>query len=154
LQLSKYRTGSFSILTSFSLLSRVGDQQQCSYSFKNTGLVPSLSLTASLSSQGRETSNSLPPAFKIPFWFLLYPSLLLSPLKGGRPATIFLQLSKYRSGSFSIPTSLSLRQERENPFLSNGKSPSPLPFLPPACTGDKVQMISKLIGIYNASKCK
>jgi hypothetical protein len=85
LQLSKYVTGSFSILLSFSPLSREGGQQQSSYSFQNTGLVPSLSLPASLSSQGRETSNSLPPAFKIPFWFLLYPYQLLSTSREGKP---------------------------------------------------------------------
>jgi hypothetical protein len=124
LQLSKYRSGSFYILLSFSLLSREGDQQQSSYSFQNTGLVPSLSFSPFLSSQGRETSNSLPTAFKIPDLFLLYPYHLLSTSREGKP----------------------LPQKREIPL--------PPSILPPVCTGDKVQMISKLIEIYNASKCK
>jgi hypothetical protein len=62
------------IINRFSLLSNYGDEQQSYSSVQNTGLVPSLSFSASLSSQGSETSNSLSKAFKIPDWFLLYPS--------------------------------------------------------------------------------
>ncbi len=65
----------------------------------NTGMVPSLSLSASLSSQGRETSNSLPTAYKIPDWFLLYPYQLLSTSREGKPLPLKREIPPFHSAT-------------------------------------------------------